>query len=338
MIEINRSDAKGERKALRIGTRIAVVLIVTVLLSVIALYFSGFLGQDDGDETAVGNRTKVVSRFPGLDTWYETVFGNTTKSVEIISRMRINLLKSTDLEKGAVMAVTDEESQALAEQSRKSADAVERDYHELKGLIDTAKIDNEVKLLKEFSDTWNNLRVIDRELLSLAVENTNIKAANLSSTTAAQAIANFERLLSQLIDVPTSDAERAEAAKLAYQAVIAVFAIYRLEAPHINEAQDEKMDEMETLMGMNEKKVRNALHNLSRLTDWHGRIIVDDASSAFAKFMEVHKEIVRLSRMNTNVKSLQLSLGRKRKGAAQCEEILNSLQDMVRNRSFKATR
>jgi hypothetical protein len=73
------------------------------------------------------------------------------------------------------MAITDEESKALAEESRKSADAVERDYHELKGLIDVAKIDKEMKLLKEFSDNWNNIKVIDRELLSLAVENTNIK-------------------------------------------------------------------------------------------------------------------------------------------------------------------
>ena len=297
--------------------RIALALIITLLLSVLALYFSRFLGQD--------------GRF-------ETVLTNTTKVVEIVSRMRINLLKSTDLEKGAVMAITDEESQDLVEQSRKSADAVERDYHELKGLIDSEKIDEEMKLLQEFSDNWNNFRVIDKELLSLAVENTNIKAANLSYTAAAQAIANFERLLSELMDIPISDGERAQMAKLAYQAATAAFMIYSLEAPHINEAQDKKMDELENLMGMNEKKVRNALSNLSRLTGQHGRIIFSDSLLAFSKFMEVHKEVVRLSRMNTNIKSLQLSLGQKRKVAAQCEEILNSLQATVQSRSFKATR
>ena len=77
----------------------------------------------------------------------------------------------------------------------------------------------------------------------------------------------------------------------------------------------------------------------ARLTDQQGKIIFNDVLSAFSKFMEVHKEVVRLSRMNTNIKSLQLSLGRKRKVAAQCEEILNSLQDTVQTgRSFKATR
>ncbi len=318
MDEINRNNVKGRRKAPRIGTRVVLVLVVTVLLSVIAVYLTRFLGRD---------------------AWYETVIGNTTKTIELISRMRINLVKSTDLEKGAVMAVTDEESQALAEQSRKRADAVERDYHELKILINAAKIDKEMKLLKEFSDNWNNFRLIDRELLSLAVENTNIKAANLSFTAAARAIADFQRLLSELMNVPTSDAERAQMARLAYRAVTAAFMIYSLEAPHINEPQDKKMDELENLMTINEKKARNALRDISRLIGRHGRTLFNDALSAFAKFMEVNKEVVRLSRMNTNIKSLQLSLGRKRKVAAQCEEILSSLQDTVQSdRSSEATR
>jgi hypothetical protein len=321
MYEMNRSVSKKGRKTPGIGMWIAIALIITLLLLVLALYFSKFPGQDSRQESR-----------------QETFFGNMTKVVEIISRMRINILKSTGMEKGAVMAVTDEESQALADQSRKDADAVERDYQELKGLIEAAKIDKEMKLLKEFSDSWKNCRVVDSELLSLAIENTNIKAANLSSTAAAQAMTTFERFLPELMDIPASDDERVQAAKSVYQAVTAAFMIYSLEAPHINEAQDKKMDELEALMGTNEKKVRNALRGLSRLKDRNGRIIFDNASPAFSKFMEVHKEVVRLSRMNTNIKSLQLSLGRKRKVADQCEEILNSLQNTVQSRSFKATR
>jgi len=54
--------------------------------------------------------------------------------------------------------------------------------------------------------------------------------------------------------------------------------------------------------------------------------------------MAVTAEVIRLSRENTNVKSFELSLGRKRKIAAQCDEILISLQEAVRSREFKATR
>jgi hypothetical protein len=316
---IDQSDLNtgGKTPRTRIGMRIAVALLITLILAVLVLFFSRFLEQD---------------------VRYKTVLGNTAKVIEISSRMRINLLKSTDLKKAAVMAITDEESHVFAKQSRESADAVERDYHELKSLIDAAKIDNEMKLLKEFSDNWNHLQTIDRELLSLAVENTNIKAANLSYTAAAQAITRFEQLLSELMDMPTSVDEQTQAAKSAYEAVTAAFMIYSLEAPHINEARDKKMDELENLMDMNEKKVRHALHDLSRITARQGRVTSNDALSAFMKFMEVHREVLRLSRMNTNIKSLELSLGRKRKVAVQCEEILNSIQDAVQDRSFKATR
>jgi hypothetical protein len=80
------------------------------------------------------------------------------------------------------------------------------------------------------------------------------------------------------------------------------------------------------------------LRNLARIADRRGAIIAEKASLVFSTFMEVNKEILRLSRMNTNVKSLQLSLGRKRKVAAQCEEILNALQSAIQNRTFRATR
>jgi hypothetical protein len=317
--EMKRSNMNTVKRTQGIGKWIAMPLIIALLLVLLLALF--------------------LSRFPGNDVRYPTVFTNTAKVIEVISRMRINLLKSIDLGKAAVMSITTEESRTLADQSRTSADAVERDYAELKVLIDAANIGNEIKLLKEFSDNWNNFRVINRELLSLAVENSNIKAANLSYTAAAQAMGYFEQRLSALTDLPKFDHERAQMARLAYQAVASAFVIYSLEAPHINEAEDKKMDELENLMAVNERKVRDALRNIALLTDRQGRIIFDEVSSAFSKFMEVNKEVVRLSRMNTNLKSQQLSLGRMRTVAAQCEAILNSFENTVQSgRTLEATK
>jgi hypothetical protein len=84
------------------------------------------------------------------------------------------------------MAITDEESKTFADQSLMTADTVERDYQELKGLIEKEGRGDDLKLLNEFGDCWKNFREIDRELLQLSVENTNIKAANLSHTGGAE--------------------------------------------------------------------------------------------------------------------------------------------------------
>lgn len=260
------------------------------------------------------------------------------KSGEMTSRMRINLLKAVELEKSAFMAITDEESKAFADQSLMTADTVERDYQELKGLIDKEGMGEEVTLLKEFGDCWKNFREIDRELLQLSVENTNIKAANLSYTGGAETIGRFERAFAHLTEIRSSAAKEARITRLAYQAVTAALTIYNRQTPHINEAQDTKMDEIESVMRANEKRVRSSFNDLSRLVDKRGRTFLDAASLAFEEFMKVNSEVVRLSRINSNIKSLQLSLGRKRKVAAQCEEILNSMQDIIRGRTFKATK
>jgi hypothetical protein len=49
-------------------------------------------------------------------------------------------------------------------------------------------------------------------------------------------------------------------------------------------------------------------------------------------------QVIDLSRQNTDIKSIELSLGRKRKISAQCGEILDSLEEAVKAREFKATR
>ena len=172
-------NAKGKRSGMKI--RIALALAVSlILLVLLALFFSKLLKRD------------VQS---------SSVLGYTMKSGELTSRMRINLLKAVELEKSAFMAITDEESKTFADQSLMTADAVERDYQELKGLIDKEGTGEEVKLLKEFGDCWKNFREIDRELLQLSVENTNIKAATLSYTGGAETIGRFERAFAQLMEI-----------------------------------------------------------------------------------------------------------------------------------------
>jgi hypothetical protein len=54
--------------------------------------------------------------------------------------------------------------------------------------------------------------------------------------------------------------------------------------------------------------------------------------------MDFTDRILEWSRQNTNIKSFELSLNRKRKITAQCEEILTKLQDAIQSRTFKATR
>ena len=62
------------------------------------------------------------------------------------------------------------------------------------------------------------------------------------------------------------------------------------------------------------------------------------AVSALNGFQGISREIVKLSRRNTNVRSLELSLRRKPTMSAACDDTLRVLQDALGKESFTATR
>jgi len=92
------------------------------------------------------------------------------------------------------------------------------------------------------------------------------------------------------------------------------------------------MDRIEARMRMEEAMVRKSLATLSNTAD--GRPAAQRALQEFETFMGFHAEILKLSRHNSNVRSLALSLGRKRTLAATCEERLRALQQLLAKRDL----
>jgi hypothetical protein len=64
----------------------------------------------------------------------------------------------------------------------------------------------------------------------------------------------------------------------------------------------------------------------------------DAAAAALNRFTSVNTEIVRLSRRNSNVRSLALSLGRKRTVTAECDDALRALVEELTKHEMSATR
>ena len=59
---------------------------------------------------------------------------------------------------------------------------------------------------------------------------------------------------------------------------------------------------------------------------------------ALDRFMGINDEIMTLSRRNSDVRSLALSLGRKRIVTAECEDDLQALEQALAKHEFTATR
>ena len=277
-------------------------------------------------------------KYEHLNLGFKDMIGIMLKKIEIISRMRANLLASVDAEKSAVMADTDEASRAFADQSRQAADAVDRDRRELGLLVEKDHTKREIELFREFDGAWAELRKIDQVVLELAGENTNIKAANLSFGQGSLAMKRFEEALTDLNRSKTSSRKDNQIAELVCNALTAGLKIHYLHAPHIAAANDNEMDKIEAEIGQQNEVIKSSLGALKHLLPMEKQASLREAEAAYDELTRVTAEVVALSRQNTNIKSFELSLGRKRKVTAQCDEILQKLEEAVRSKAFTGTR
>ena len=280
----------------------------------------------------------ISIKYEHINLGFKDVIGIILKKIELISRMRANLLTSVDSEKSAVMADTDEASRAFADQSRQAAEAVDRDRRELGLLVEKDHTERELELLRELDGCWAELRKIDQVLLELAVENTNIKAANLSFGKGSLAMKRFEEALTDLKRSEPLSRKDNQIAELVWNALTAGLKIHYLQAPHIAAANDDQMDKIEAEIRQQNDVIKSSLSKLKLLVPKDKQASLGEAEAAYDELARVTAEVVNLSRQNTNIKSFELSLGRKRKVTAQCDEVLKRLEQVVRSKTFTGTR
>ncbi len=272
------------------------------------------------------------------DIFFEPVFINDIKKIRLVSDMRVTLNASVEAEKNAVLADTDEASQAYADQAMSLSAAVEKARVEIGVLIEAEKMGREVDLFREFSDCWERFRQIDQELLPLSVQNTNLKAYELSFDSEQKAVNQLEESLNTLMNTSSENDKSCKITKLSLRTLIAALKIHALQSPHIAESRPEKMDEIETTIQAQNALINQSLDALSFLMNPKGKPLIDAASAAYAEFWRINTEVMKLSRQNSNVRSLALSLGQKRKTTVQCQDVLAVLEEAIQSKVYKATR
>ena len=168
-------------------------------------------------------------------------------------------------------------------------------------------------------------------------ENTNLKAQRLSFGIVREetdAIVDALNRAAQSVPVEQS----ARFATGAATATIAVRQIQVLEAPHIAESNDDSMAALEAQMASNERAARGAIASLSSPSNAPATAeALDHASKAFDRFIAQNAEVVRLSRKNTNVRSLALVLGPKPELIAACKGALERLAAALAKRTSGGT-
>ncbi len=249
------------------------------------------------------------------------------RKIELVDRMRLDLASASEAEKSAVMAITDEDSQTFADQARAASAAVERGRKEL--LLQTGAPQGEKALLGQFSQVFAEFQRIDDDVLSLAVKNTNLKASSLAFGPAAEALKEMDAALSHLVAEGATSPDAAKVTMLAVGARVGALRVQTMLPPHIAEESDQKMDEMEARMAKEEQEVGADLEGLAALQTSSANPDLQTARSRWMRFGEIKAQILKLSRENTNVRSLTISLDRKRKVMSMCQDALAALRQAI---------
>ena len=251
------------------------------------------------------------------------------RRVDLVGRMQLELASAAEAEKSAVLAITDQDSQTFADQARAAAEKVDQDRRELGELLTAGGDQGEKDLLAQFTTAFVEFQRIDSDLLALAVKNTNLKAYTLAYGPAANALQEMNKALARLVAANADAPEAKSTMLLAFGAQTSALRLQTLLPPHIAEENDKKMDELEALMATEDAQVRKSLDGLAKLPQFSNDPELEFATAHYAEFSQIKTQILALSRANTNVRSLSISLNQKRKVMLLCQSTLSALQKAI---------
>jgi negative regulator of replication initiation len=267
----------------------------------------------------------------------QTVLTQLIEAGRLASELHVQFTQSAEAANRAVMAETDDMAAAAAEEARRARHVVERDTQTLRAILESLRYRDDSRRLDDFEARFKEYRRLDDEILPLAIENTNLKAQRLSFGPSREAAQSFQNALERAIGTSVSK-ETCCAEVVAARARMAVLEIQVMYAPHIAEAQDAAMTQMETQMTALAARTQKAVDELRGMLPSTARAQLDAAAAALNRFLSIHNEIITLSRRNSDVRSLALSLGEKRNVTAECEAHLQALEEALAKHEFTATR
>jgi hypothetical protein len=245
--------------------------------------------------------------------------------VGLVNNIQHRLLESVEDEKSAVLATTDAESADFAAQSKRSAEEIEQSKTRLAELITADARPDEVEKLATFDAKWTELKAIDARLLDLAVANSNVKATHLL---AQEGSAALDRFITSVDAMTLACSDVAVVRSLA-TAATSVARIQSLLLVHIPEASDAEMTTLEARIQRLGATVDAALREAGPSIPSTASSAAADGAQAWADYQRVAAEVIRLSRLNTNVISVDVSIHEKRTATRACLDALGELRSAI---------
>jgi hypothetical protein len=254
------------------------------------------------------------------------------KRLALVNEMRLSLAAASEALNSAVMSTREKDSSTFVEEVR-SADAdLEHGRIQLEQLLKERAEPHEAELMERVDQSLREFRQIQKQLLDLALQNSNRKAFELAFGPAMKLLNEMNEALFRIVAEYTDSTSdnKLRVVHLAEEARIGILSTQVLLLPHIAEASDLKMDEFEVQLSEHARKVRENLAALKVVLLENDQSNIETTTSRYTEFEQLKSQIITLSRQNTDLRAVTIALKDKRQVMLACQDALVSLEHAIR--------
>jgi methyl-accepting chemotaxis protein len=260
------------------------------------------------------------------------------RAIDLASTVRVELLAAIRSEKNAVLTSDDTESAAFAQDARAAAEQVNQILLELNPLVRDESLAIVRQDVEEFSRDWERFLDNQKEVLRLALLNTNARGAKILREEIRGRLESIVAFLDRAASASASAGTPGDAdaglgaaltgdrtAAVAHRIMYQVVQLVELLAQHLDATTETEMNLLDQQIAAAGKGAEDGLLQLKGLLDETAR---GEFGPVLADLQAVRKaatQVQELSHTNSNVQSTQLTLTKTFEVASKCDSALERL-------------
>ena len=247
------------------------------------------------------------------------------KNINLVNKIRLEILSGVRLEKNAVISPTVAESKTLADLSRKSIDSWLTMRRELGTAMETSGSEGK-NTFDELSRSLDELAATQRQVLDLAILNTNLAASDLIAGPLVQVFDTERKIISSLkekanreanmtVGAPADNAVLAEKKIKAYKRLLLLSSIQEalrdIETRlwlHLNASEESQMDKIEKGLQALDLQYAEWIKTLASHSDDADLVEVNRLRDTSDQSDDIISQIIKNSRKNSNLISSDMTL------------------------------
>lgn len=266
----------------------------------------------------------------------------TNRALDAASQLRIALLRSIRAEKNAVLSPDDSQSVQFVQLARAYSAEIDKQLPQLHDLLDATADAAERQQLDDFKRDWQAFAANQREVLDLALLNSNSRGSELIKGDVQDHLQTIDKLLvavqARLNKLSTTEGVVADAAQLRriYETDTLLnrarkrsYRILNLLYDHLASTEDAEMNQLDTQLAGALTELETSLQEAKPMVDEIDRVELSQALIETQSLQKVVVQIQKLSHINSNNRCSKLTLTKTVKLADECDGALQRLQQLL---------